>query len=269
MGSERMRRSGQGEMNGVWVFAFLVEQPIEIKLQLFLDGFLVLGEFYQLRMTYDVVQMLVSHFSKTLPHFLGDKREVVDQVFIATQEMFAQSGILRRYTHWTRIEVALTHHHATQHDEGSRSEGELISTEQRHDDDVAPSLQLAVNLQSHARAQTVLHKRLLRLAESYLWRDTRKAHTTGRTGTRTTLSTTDDNEVGLCLGNTSRDGSHATLRNEFHGDSRLRVDVTQVENQLRQVFYAIDVVMGWGRNQTDTRNGMTRLGNHLIHLESR
>ena len=146
MGSERMRRSGQGEMNGVWVFTFLVEQPIEIKLQLFLDGFLVLGEFYQLRMTYDVVQGFISHFSKTLPHFLSNKREVVDQVFIATQEMFAQSGILRRYTHRTRIEVALTHHHATQHDEGSRSEGELISTEQRHDDDVTPRLQLAVNL---------------------------------------------------------------------------------------------------------------------------
>ena len=49
----------------------------------------------------------------------------------------------------------------------------------------------------------------------------------------------------------------------------MRVHVLQVEDELCKVFDAVYVMVGRGRDERDTRNGMTGFGYHLIHLEAR
>ena len=49
----------------------------------------------------------------------------------------------------------------------------------------------------------------------------------------------------------------------------MRVDILQVEYELREVFDAVDVVVGWGRDERDTGDAVACLGYHLVHLESR
>ena len=54
-----------------------------------------------------------------------------------------------------------------------RGEAELLGAEQRAEHDVAPGLELPVDLQAHAAAQPVHHQHLLRLGEPELPRRAR------------------------------------------------------------------------------------------------
>ena len=83
------------------------------------------------------------------------------------------------------------------------------------------------------------------------------------------IATRDHDEVGLSLSHTSGNGSYATLGYEFHADSSCGVDILQVEDELCQVLDTVDIVMWWRRDERDTGDGVTRLGDDLIHLEAR
>ena len=50
--------------------------------------------------------------------------------------------------------------------------------------------------------------------------------------------------------------ANADLGDQLHGNTRLRVRVLQVVNQLREVFDRINVMMRWRRNQANTRDRM-------------
>ena len=182
--------------------------------------------------------------------------------------MLTQFGILGSHTHRASVEIALTHHHTTQHDQHGSSESELIGTQQSHQHNVASCLYLAIHLEPHLPTKSVAYQCLLGLAQTYLGRNARKSHTRRRRSTSTAFCTRDDDEIGLCLGHTSRNRPHSTLSHEFHADGCLRIDVLKVENQLCQVFNRVDIVMRRWRNQRDTRYGMPCLGNHLIYLEA-
>ena len=107
----------------------------------------------------------------------------------------------------------------------------------------------------------------MRFSKANLRTDARKAHRTCRAGTRTTFRTADDDEVSFRLSHTSRNGAHATFCYQLHADSSRRVDVLQVEDELGEVFDGVDVVMWWGRDEADARNGVACLGNDFVHLE--
>ena len=128
---------------------------------------------------------------------------------------------------------------------------------------------MTIGLQAHLVSQTIQHQCLLRLCQTNLWRNSCKAHARSRAGTRTTLSTADDDEVSLRLCHTCRNRAHTALCHELHTDGSGRVDVLQVEDELGEVFDGVDVVMWWGRDEADARNGVTRLGDNLVHLEAR
>ena len=118
-------------------------------------------------------------------------------------------------------------------------------------------------------SQAIQHQRLLRLSQANLRTDTRKAHGTCWAGTRTTFRTANHDEVSFRLCHTCGNRAHATLCHQLHADSSRRVDVLQVEDELGEVFDGVDVVMWWGRDEADARNGVTRLGDNLVHLEAR
>ena len=124
-------------------------------------------------------------------------------------------------------------------------------------------------MQAGQRAQSVADERLLCLGNTDLRRDTREAHTAGRTCTRTALCAGDDHKVGLSLHHAGSDGAHAALGNEFHGDGSLGVDILQIEDQLFEVLDGVDIVMRRRRDEGDTRNGVTCLGNDVVDLVAR
>ena len=103
----------------------------------------------------DAADHLVERAEAELGHdaaqLLGDEEEVVDDVLGLAGEARAQHGILRRDADRARVEVALAHHDAARGDERRGGEAELLGAEQRGDGDVAPGLELAVDLRAHAR----------------------------------------------------------------------------------------------------------------------
>ena len=249
------------------VAALTVEQTCEVEhrrlaalLNLFPDN--------QLSVSDDVVETCVSHFGQILAHLAGKEGEIVYKIFIFSDEVLAQFGVLCGYAERTRVEVALAHHDASEHDECQRSEAELLGTEQRHEHNVAPGFELSVHLQAHLTAQSVFYQRLLCLAYAYLGRYSGKAHARCRRCSRASLGTGDDYQIGLCLGYAGCNGANAALGNELHAYGCLGIDVLEVEYQLGKVLNRIDVVVRRRRDKRYAGYRVACLGYNLVHLKS-
>ena len=76
----------------------------------------------------------------------------------------------------------------------------------------------------------------------------------------------DQHHVGVRLGDARGHRAHAHLGDQLDGDARLRVDVLQVVDQLRQIFDGIDVVVRRRRDQAHAGNRVAHPGDDLIHL---
>ena len=62
------------------------------------------------------------------------------------------------------------------------------------------------------------------------------------------------------------DGADADFGDELHRHIARRIDVLQVEDELRQIFDRIDVVMRRRRDQADARRRVAHLGDGLVDL---
>ena len=222
-----------------------VQHTAEVE-QRCLGAALLMPWYDELGVADDVVETAETHLGEVLAHLLRQEREVVDDVLIVSAEVRTQLGVLRGHAHGAGVEVALAHHDASEHDERCRAERELLGSEQGHEHHVAAGLELSVHLQAHLSAQSVLHERLLGLAQTYLWRYAREAHARRRRCASAALGTRYYYEVALGLGHAGGYGAHAALRHELHADGSLGVDVLEVEDELCQVLYGVDVVV-WRR----------------------
>ena len=63
-----------------------------------------------------------------------------------------------------------------------------------------------------------------------------------------------------------RHRAHAHFGHQLHGNSRLRIHVFQIENELRQVFDRINIVVRRRRNQAYAGNRVAHAGDHVVHL---
>ena len=79
----------------------------------------------------------------------------------------------------------------------------------------------------------------------------------------------DHHVIGLALGDARGDGAHADFRHELHADRRMRRDVLQVVNQLREVFDRIDVVVRRRGDEAHARHRVAQLADVLGHLAAR
>ena len=185
---------------------------------------------------HDVVETCEAHFGKIFAHLTGEEREIVHQIVGLSTEILTQFGVLRCHTHGAGIEVALAHHHTSEHNQCRRSETEFLCSEHSHEHYVAACLELAVYLKPNLTAQTIFHECLLCFGKTNLGRYSGETHARCRRSTRSALGTRNHNEVGLGLGHACGYCSHSALGNEFHADSRLRIDVFKVEYELCKVF---------------------------------
>ncbi len=197
-----------------------------------------------------------AHRGHEFAHLLGDEEEVVDDVLGQSLEALAQHRVLRRDADRAGVEVALAHHDAAGGDQRRGREAELVGAEQRRDDDVAPGAQAAVGLEHDAAAQAVQHEGLLRLGKADLPGRARVLDRGQRRGAGAALEARDGDVVGARLGDARRDRADADLGDELHRHVGGRVDVLQVEDELRQVLDRVDVVVRRRRDQADAGRRM-------------
>ncbi len=159
------------------------------------------------------------------------------------REFLAKIGILRRDADGASVQVAFAHHDAAHRDQRRRRESEFFRTEQRGNGHVAPGLQFAVNLQLHAAAQIVQHQHLLRFGKSQFPGNACVANRTDRRRARSAVVPADQDHVGMRFRYARSNGADARLGDQLHGNSRARIRILQVVNQLGNILDGINVVV--------------------------
>ncbi len=92
---------------------------------------------------------------------------------------------------------------------------------------------------------------------------------TERGGTSAAIITGDNNFIGISFGNPGGDSSYPFSRDKLNADSCIRIQLFEIKNKLCQVFYGVDIVMWWWRNQGDSRYRKAQCCNKLGHFFAR
>ena len=179
-----------------------------------------------------LVEPAVAERRHQLPHFFGDKEEVVDDVLRLADEALAQHGVLRGDSDRAGVEMALTHQDAAGSDQRSGGEAELVRAQERADHDVAARPHSAVHLDSDARPEAVHHQRLMGLGEADLPGGACVLDRGQRGRAGSALKTRDRDVVRLALGDARGDRADADFGDELHRDLRLGVHVLQIVDKL-------------------------------------
>ena len=201
-------------------------------------------------------------------HILRYGCQIVHHALHGTSEPGPLLRVLSRYPHGTRVGLALAAHDASHGHEDGSGESELLRSEHRGHDHVAAGLYLSVHLQPDASPEAVGDQCLLRLRQPELPRETRVPH--GGHGRRSGASvrSRDQDSIRTGLGDSRCDGPHSRFGYQLDAYPCGRVDAPQVEDQLLQILYGIDVMMRGRGYEGHPRKGMTCGGDDPVHLES-
>src|SRR4051812_18252391 len=71
------------------------------------------------------------------------------------------------------------------------------------------------------------------------------------------------------FGHASSDSTDTDLGNKLHSDSRTRIDVLQVINQLCEIFDRVDVMVRRRRDETHTWNRVPQPRDYVVDLVPR
>ena len=203
----------------------------------------------QVRTPDDVIQPFEAHLRQVFPDLFGEEGEEVHQIFVTAVETFAQFLVLGGDTHRAGVHVAFAHHHAAQYDQGGGGETELFGSQQGHQDDVAPGLQLSVGLQPDLPAKVIHDQCLLRLRQSQFGRQSGVADGAHRRSTCSPFGSRYDDAVGFSFCYACCNCPDTAFRYQLHAYFGTRVDIFQVEDQLCQVFDRVNVMVGRRRDQ--------------------
>ena len=165
--------------------------------------------------------------------------------------------------------MAFAHHHAAEADQNRGGESELFGAEQSADDHVAAGLELTVDLKPHPRTKLVEHQRLLCFGKSQLPRQAGMLDAGERRSAGAAVMPTDQDHVGVRLGDACGDGADPDLGNQLDRHPRRRIGVAQIVDELCEVFDRIDVVMRRRRDQRHIRHRMADTGDEGVDLVSR
>src|SRR5215475_3132102 len=83
---------------------------------------------------------------------------------------------------------------------------------------------------------------------------------------RRRFETRDGDVIGARFRNAGRDGADADFGDELHRHVAFRVDVLEIEDELRQILDRIDVMVRGRRNQPDAGHRVAHFGDDLIDL---
>ncbi len=200
----------------------------------------------------------------------GDELEVVhDHLGQPDEVVHAQHLVLRGDTRCTVVQVADAQVLAAQRDHRAGAEAEALGTQDRGLDHVQAGLQAAVGLQAHLVAQVVAAQGRVGLGQAQLPRGAGVLHRGQRAGAGAAVVAGDGDQVGVGLGHAGGNGADPGLGNQLHRDQRIRVDLLEVEDQLRQVLDGVDVVVWRRRDQGHARIRVAQLRDHLVDFVPR
>src|SRR5687768_14762384 len=227
--------------------SFRCLDPVEQRREIHTAGFPVLDDLAHLEFVGAADHLLEgpeAHPGHVLPHLFGDEEEVVDNVLWRTGKALSELGVLRRDTHRARVEVAYAHHDAARGHARRRREGEALGPEERRPGDHAACLELAVSLQDHTPPQPVLDEHLLGFGDPQLPRQPCVLYGRERRGPRPAVVARDGYMVGLRFGYACRDRPDPDLGDELDAYCGPWVGILQVVDELREVLYRVDIVVG-------------------------
>ena len=117
------------------------------------------------------------------------------------------------------------------------------------------------------RSRRLVHQQhLLRLGEAELPRHAGVLEAGERRRAGAAVVTGDQHDVGVRLRHPGGDGADARLGDQLHVHARRRIGVLQVEDQLREIFDRVDVVMRRRRDQADAGRRVAHLRDPRIDL---
>ncbi len=202
-----------------------------------------------------------------LAAFLRHEAEIVDHHLRQADEVLAaQHVVLRRDAGRAVVEMADAQVLAAERDHRCGAEAEALGADDRRLDHIEAGLQAAIGLQAHPVAQVVDAQRLVRLRQPQLPRRARVLDRAERARAGAAVVAGNRDEVGIGLGNARGHGAHARLGDQLHRHQRLRVDLLEIEDQLRQVLDRIDVVMRRRRDQADAGPRKPEARDHVVDL---
>ena len=209
-----------------------------------LPGCPPLLQFDEIRPSDQFVERADSELCHAFPNLFGYEAEEIDDHVGQTGKVLAsQHVVLRCYAGRASIEVANTQVLAAQRDHRCRTEAEAFRAEHGSFDDVQAGLEPAVGLQPHLVTHAIHAQHLVCFRQSQLPGAAGVFHRTERAGAGAPVVPRDRNQVRVCLHHAGRDGAHAGFGHELHGYERVRIDLLEIEDQLRQILDRINVVM--------------------------
>mmetsp|Transcript_40259 Transcript_40259/g.88004 ORF Transcript_40259/g.88004 Transcript_40259/m.88004 type:complete len:314 (+) Transcript_40259:361-1302(+) len=223
----------------------------------------------EIRAADEVVDFADAQRCHDLPRLLCDKEKVVDEVLRLPGEFLAQLRILCGYPNRASVEVALPHHDAAQRDERGSAHSDLLGAEEHCHHDVSACSHLAVCLQRDAVPETVQHQGLVSLRQADL--PGQAAMLDGAPlGCACAPGHAGNGEVvSLALHDAGGNDTDANARHELHRDSRGRVRVLQVHDELSHVLDGVHVVVGRRRDEANARGRVASRRNGSDDLVAR
>ena len=220
------------------------------------------------RAAHHFLQRAEAKLGHEFAHFHGDEAHEIGGMLRIAAKLGAQLWILGGDADGAGVQMADAHHDAAQRDERSRGEAELLSAQQRGDDDISAGFHLAIRFDDDAAAQIVEDESLMSFSEAEFPWQAGVLHGGLRGGTGAAIETGDENDVRVCLGHTGGDSADADFGDELHTDACGTVRILQVVDELGQIFNGVDVMMRRRRDEAHTRRGAAHLGNPRINLRA-
>ena len=209
-------------------------------------------QFEQVDAADQVFELLHAEFCHQLPHLFGHEAEEIDHHLRQADEVLAaQHLVLRGHAGRAIVQVTDAQVLAAERDQRCRAETETLGAKQRGLDDIETGLEAAVGLQPHLVAQIVATQYLVRFRQTQFPGAAGILDRGQRARAGAAVIAGDRDQVGIGLGDAGRDRADAGLGHQLDRHQRARIDLLQVEDQLREILDRIDVVMRRRRNQAD------------------
>src|SRR5713226_9487171 len=95
------------------------------------------------------------------------------------------------------------------------------------------------------------------------------ADRTNRRSAGPSVVAADEDHIGVRLRYAGSYSAYAYFGHEFHGNPRLRINIFQIENKLRQVLDRINIVMRRRINQAHAWDRVAHSGDYIVHFVAR
>mmetsp|Transcript_17676 Transcript_17676/g.41550 ORF Transcript_17676/g.41550 Transcript_17676/m.41550 type:complete len:260 (+) Transcript_17676:2909-3688(+) len=220
-------------------------------------------------MTNQLVHISEAHLGHQHTHLLSHKHEVVDNVLRQTLKLLPQNWILRCNADRTGVEVALAHHDAAHGNERCSGKAKPLCAKKCCNHHITARPELAISLQGHTAPQAIENQGLMCFGQTNLPWSPGMLDARPLGGSSTTIAAADQDVVSFALGNSSRHNTYTDLTDELDTHTCIRVGILEVENQLSQVLNGVDVVVRRGRDESNSRGGVSSLRDASLHLLAR